>query len=120
MFSGRLVMSDRVPGCTASLGSRIGRLAVGLLLSVGLAGAAAAQTVTSAFTYQGQLSDTNGPIDGTADLIVTLFNAPSGGLAVGTANNLNNVAVVDGLFTAALDFGVYSVAADTRWLEIAV
>src|SRR5262245_39828798 len=89
-------------------------------ITVGLAGSALAQTaVTSAFTYQGQLRDTNGPINGTVDLSVTLFNAPSGGSALGTAN-LTNVAVTNGLFTASLDFGVYNVASDARWLEFTV
>src|SRR5262245_26343301 len=113
-------MLDRVMRCTGSLRSCVGRLAVGCFLAAGLAGPAVAQTpVTSAFTYQGRLSNTNGPIDGNADLVVTLFNAASGGSALGTVN-LNNVSVVDGLFTAALDFGVYGVDEDARWIEIAV
>lgn len=113
-------MFDRVMRCTGSLRSGVGRVVVGCVLAAGLAGPAAAQTVTSAFTYQGQLKDGNGPINGTADLIVTLFNAQSGGSAVGTANNLNNVEVVDGLFTVVLDFGGNAVAGDARWVEIAV
>ncbi len=114
-------MLDCVADCTSSLRNRLGRKAVGCLLAIGLAGAAAAQTpVGSAFTYQGQLSDTNGPINGTADLIVTLFNAQTGGSAVGTANNFNNIAVANGLFTAVLDFGGGAVAGDARWVEIAV
>jgi hypothetical protein len=131
-------MFDRVTRCTGSLlkceagpplawwvrtnhRGCVGRLAAGFLLTLGLAVAAAAQTpVSSAFSYQGRISDASGPINGTADLIVTLFNAQSGGAAVGTANNLSNIAVSDGLFTTALDFGVDAVASDARWLEIAV
>ncbi len=58
-----------------------------------------------AFTYQGQLQDAGGPVNGTCDLRFILWNAASGGSQVGSTLTLEGVEIEDGLFTARLDFG---------------
>ncbi len=77
-------------------------------------------TVGTAFTYQGQLRDAGGPINGTCDLRFRLFNAASGGSQVGGTVTHEGVGLVDGLFTARLDFGAGAFQGDERWLEIEV
>jgi len=83
---------------------------------------AAAQTsVGSALTYQGQLSDAGGPLDGTADLIFTLHSSAGGmGDLVAGPVTISDVAVSGGVFTAPVDFGVLVFNGDARWLEIQV
>jgi hypothetical protein len=71
----------------------------------------------TAFSYSGQLSDTNGPANGTYDLTFALFATDTGGTAI--AGPVTNAAteVINGQYTAVLDFGaVFDGTA--RWLEI--
>jgi hypothetical protein len=71
------------------------------------------------FTYQGQLKDAAGPVNATCDLQFTLWDAASDGSQVGWTWLVEGVEIVDGLFTARLDFGgVHDGSA--RWLEVAV
>lgn len=76
--------------------------------------------VDTAFTYQGQLRDTNGPIDGTASLRFRLFNQALGGIQVGPTLTACDLALVDGLLTVDLDFGMNVFDGSERWLEISV
>ncbi|XVJ59211.1 MAG: hypothetical protein HEQ23_07340 [Tepidisphaera sp.] len=80
-----------------------------------LAPAASAQT---AFTYQGELRSGGSPAAGLYDLRFRLYDAASGGLQVGTTLCADNVTVVGGRFTVALDFGPSFTAA--RFLEVDV
>ncbi len=73
-----------------------------------------------AFTYQGQLRNAGGPINGTCDLRFSLRDAPSGGSQVGNTVTLEAIELQDGLFTARLDFGGGAHIGAARWLEIAV
>ena len=77
------------------------------LLTLPLAALAADKAaVGTAFTYQGSLTENGVPVDGTVDLVFTLYNASIGGSAVGTGPYYINGAPVDaGRFTAQLDFG---------------
>ncbi|MBN1661361.1 MAG: hypothetical protein JXA93_23420 [Anaerolineae bacterium] len=76
-------------------------------------------TYGPAFTYQGQLKGPGGPVNGTCDLRFRLFNAAAAGTQVGSTVTHEGVELVDGLFTARLDFGgVHDGSA--RWLEVAV
>jgi hypothetical protein len=79
----------------------------------------ASQPVTSTFTYQGLLSDGGSPANGLYDFEFLLFDDPLVGSQVGVTVTLEDVSVVDGLFTVPLDF---TEVFDGRalWLEIRV
>lgn len=81
---------------------------------------AAAQTpVGYSFTYQGMLRTGAAPANGTYDFQFRLFDASSGGAAVGPWVCIDNKPVADGLIAADLVFGsVFDGSA--RWLEIGV
>ncbi|MFN0134948.1 MAG: hypothetical protein ACKVS9_02400 [Phycisphaerae bacterium] len=91
-------------------------------LLCGLTAIAAASTVFAqtaigtAFSYQGQLRDNDAPASGDYDLQFRLFNDST---QVGSTICVDNVAVVDGLFTVALDFGS-QFDGNKRSLEIGV
>jgi len=74
----------------------------------------------TAFTYQGQLQQNSGAANGSFDLAFTLFGTNTGGSAI--AGPVTNFAttVLNGSFTAAIDFGPGVFAGGTNWLEIAV
>jgi hypothetical protein len=91
----------------------------GVALLLGSSASFATPLGTS-FTYQGQLESSGLPLDGTADVIFRLFDAASGGTQIGVQQQVNNVTVEKGLFTAGIDFGAASFNGDARWLEIAV
>jgi hypothetical protein len=76
-----------------------------------------AQTTT--FTYQGQLSAGGTPANGNYDLRFALYDAVTNGNAIGFPQNNAAVAVSNGLFAVALDFG--SIFTGTNyWLDISV
>jgi len=81
--------------------------------------AAWAQPLTTAFTYQGELSNASAPADGAYDLRFSLFDAASGGAQVGTTLCVDNVQVVSGRFIVQLDFGS-QYAGQQRFLEVRV
>jgi len=96
----------------------LNRFAHSLVLSwVALTASALAQS--TAFTYQGRLSDDGAPADGLHDMQFRLFDALAGGAQVGATACVDNVGVVDGVFTVALDFGG-QFAGQERFLEIDV
>ena len=73
----------------------------------------------TAFTYQGRLNDGGVPANGTYDLLLTIYDLPTGPGAF--ANQTNSaVAISNGLFTVTLDFGPGIFTGPERWLEIAV
>jgi hypothetical protein len=71
------------------------------------------------FTYQGELKKNGSSIDATCAMTFTLYDDATVGSPVGTPVNAN-VAVTDGLFTVALDFGSAIWTGQARWLEVAV
>lgn len=71
------------------------------------------------FTYQGTLDDAGSPAQGVYDFRFRLYDAASGGAQVGTTLCADNVAVTDGLFTAALQF-INAYDGYKRFLEIDV
>ncbi len=77
--------------------------------------------VGTAFTYQGRLADSIGPVTGTYDLSFTVYDASdvSGNLISGPLTN-SAVGVTNGLFTVTLDFGANVFNLGDRWLEIGV
>jgi hypothetical protein len=89
-------------------------LALALLLSF-----VKLQAAPAPFTYQGQLSDTNGPVTGTFDFSCSIHDALVGPPVNGTLPvNVNSVAVSNGLFTVVLDFGDTTFDGSTRYLQI--
>ena len=83
------------------------------------AGASSLHAQGTTFTYQGQLANNGLPANGSYDLTFSLFNVSNGAGQVGGTVTNSAVAVSNGLFTAALDFGNQFPGAN-RWLEIAV
>jgi hypothetical protein len=108
-------------------------LALGLMLSL-MAGLGQAQgpvsqgitapqaQVGTAFTYQGQLKNASGLVDGTCDFRFSLWDALNGGTQVGTTQTKTNVTVSEGLFTVELDYGAdfWVFSGSAYWLQIAV
>src|SRR5262245_4698989 len=76
------------------------------------------------FTYQGQLKNTDGPVNGLCDFQFSLWNAVSLGAQVGATQTLTGVSVSNGLFTVQLNgagqFGASAFNGQGRWLQIAI
>lgn len=90
-----------------------------LLIVVGLAANAQAQTGSTVFTYQGTLTDGAAAANGAYDFQFRLFDAPTAGNQVGPAVTRDDVIVQNGLFLVPLDFGaIFNGSA--RYLEISV
>ena len=78
----------------------------------------AALPQTTGFTYQGQLNASGAYPTGNYQFTFTLFDSDIGGSAIGVPV-AQNILVVNGLFTADLDFGPVFGGAQ-YWLEISV
>ena len=93
-----------------------------LALMVWSAAVSKAVPMSTAFTYQGRLIDANDAADGLYDFQFKLYDDPNVivGRQVGGTIDINELDVIDGYFTAVLDFGAGVFAGDGRWLEIAV
>lgn len=80
-----------------------------------------ARAQTSAFTYQGKLSDMSVPANGQYDFTFRLLDAASGGNQIGTDAVFDNVQVTNGIFTVNLNFGAQAfTGGGQRFLEISV
>jgi hypothetical protein len=88
-------------------------LASVVLLSTGVAMA------ESAISYQGRLDAGGQAFNGSVDLDFELYDAASGGSAMGAPVTINGVAVQQGLFQVELDFGAQAWELG-RWLQITV
>lgn len=75
---------------------------------------------TTAFTYQGRLTDAGNAAAGIYDLQFDLYDALSGGAQVGTTQTVSGVTVTNGIFTVQLDFGASAFPGADRYLEIRV
>ena len=91
-----------------------------LLLFVGSAGAVAAIPQGTAFTYQGRLEQSGAPATGNFDFTFKLFDALSGGAQIGSTVTKSAVAVDQGLFAVALDFGIVAFDGNTRFIQVQV
>ncbi len=80
----------------------------------------AAQTLGTAFTYQGQLKQSGQPANELYDLQVCLFDDAVNPVALVCAPDFNDVPVEGGLFTITLDFGATAFAGQQRFLELRV
>ena len=74
----------------------------------------------TAFTYQGRLIDANNPADGLYDFLFRLYDANVAGTQKGSAIDVNELDVLDGYFTMAMDFGSGIFDGNDRWLEIGI
>lgn len=75
---------------------------------------------TTAFTYQGKLTDGGNPASGNYDLQFALFDNVAGGTQIGSTLTRANTSVSTGIFTVQLDFGVNAFPGASRFLEIRV
>ena len=91
-----------------------------LFVLSGLLTGSRAEAQGTAFTYQGSLADGAAPANGTYDLRLTVFDAATGGNAVGAVTELAGQTVNEGLFTVTLDPGAGVFTGAARWLELAV
>jgi hypothetical protein len=80
----------------------------------------AASPMGTSFSYQGRLQDGAQPATGSYDFRFAAFDAAAGGAQVGPNVDLSAVAVNNGLFTVALDFGTGIFDGSARWLAIQV
>ncbi len=95
-------------------------IALGFILTV--VPVTSAQTpVGTTITYQGLLTDANGPVEspGTLALAFYLYDAPAGGSLV-AGPLLTTPLIENGVFTVDLDFGPGAFGPSQRWLEIEV
>jgi N-acetylneuraminic acid mutarotase len=72
------------------------------------------------FSYQGRLTDSGMPANGSYDLQFTLYDAFTNGNALAGPIVSAAVPVSSGIFTVALDFGVNAFPGAARWMEIGV
>src|SRR3989449_4327267 len=96
------------------------RSAYCLLVAFGCAWLVAtnASAQTTAFTYQGRLTDGGTPANGNYDLQFALWDSSSGGSQIGATQNFSNMSVSSGIFTVTLDFGANAFPGTNRFLEI--
>ena len=73
---------------------------------------------TTAFTYQGRLSDNGVPANGVYDLQFDLYASANGGIPISGLLTNTGLGVSNGLFTVTLDFGAEVFDGSARWLEI--
>ena len=74
----------------------------------------------TAFTYQGRLIDANSAADGPYDLQFRLYDGPSDGNQLGSTIDIDELDIIDGYFTVALDFGAGIFDGNDRYIEIGI
>jgi hypothetical protein len=74
----------------------------------------------TAFNYQGQLNTTNGAANGNYDFQFALYAGSSGGSPTTPMVTNSAVAVANGFFTTAINFGFDAFTGSPSWLDIAV
>ena len=75
---------------------------------------------STAFTYQGALTEAGEPANGLFDFEFELWDADMGGSQIGSTQIHNAVSVADGLFLILLDFGADAFTNADRWLSVTV
>jgi hypothetical protein len=86
-----------------------------------LAGSIVAAPMGTAFTYQGVATDNGRPATGLYDVQCVLYDAPTGGVQVGSTLNLpGSTTDSNGVFSVSLDFGPAVFNGQARWIEFGV
>ena len=75
---------------------------------------------STAFTYQGRLSDSGQPANGSYDLVFSLFPYSTGASQIGGRITNTATLVNSGLFMVTLDFGLSAFTGPDRWLQLEV
>jgi hypothetical protein len=75
---------------------------------------------TTAFNYQGRLTDMGNPVSGNYQFQFKLFDAATGGTQIGSTIPDVNLTVTQGVFNTQVDFGVSAFPGADRFLEISV
>src|ERR1051325_1319515 len=91
-----------------------------LLLMFGLPFRPSLMAQGTEFNYQGRLSDGRGPVNGSYDLMFSLFNAPSNGIQVAGPVFQTAVAISAGVFSVPVDFGANVFDGSSYWLRVGV
>jgi len=91
-----------------------------LILIVWSAAVSEAEPMGTAWTYQGRLIDANSAADGRYDFQFKLYYGPADPNQVGGTADVNDLDVIDGYFTAELNFGSSVFDGNSVWLQIDV
>ncbi len=91
---------------------------IALTLAIVLASTADAQTLGSAFSYQGQLKESGLPASGLYDFQACLFDSVVAAAPLVCAPDSADVPVAQGLFAVELDFGAAPFSGQQRYLEL--
>ena len=98
----------------------VGLLAIGCLAGLAAQGRLGdSPDLDTSFTYQGQIRDAGIPINDSADVSLSLWNAAADGSMVGAAQQFEGVVLVEGRFAVEPDFGPEAFNGSNRWIEIA-
>ncbi len=91
----------------------------GLILFAAVMFERASAAPSAGFTYQGQLKYDDRPVNGEGRFSFTLWDAETAGRQIGPVVE-TRTQIINGLFTAQLDFGPGAFRGEPRWLEIYV
>lgn len=92
-----------------------------IILALIIAASGTALGQTSAFTFQGKLTDNSLAANGPYDMVLRLFDSSTGGIQIGSDLVFDDVTVQGGLFTVSLDFGPNAfTTGEPRFVEISV
>ena len=88
---------------------------------VGLLAAAMFRNMTpvdQTFTYQGQLRNAGQLVNGPVDLKISMWDADTAGVQIGSSNTFNAVPMTDGRFALGLNFGASAFDGSNRWIQV--
>jgi hypothetical protein len=91
-----------------------------LVIFLVLAPSLQADSIGTAFTYQGELHQLGEPANGAFDFHFNLYNMTLEGSPLTSAIQIDDAVVANGIFTVKLDFGSVMLEGQNYWLEVAV
>jgi hypothetical protein len=112
MPQGHVISQNPPGGTSAAAGSSVN-------LTVSL-GPPELPVDVNGFTYQGRLLDNSVIADGLHDFQFKLYDSAEDGIQQGQTLSFDDIDVIEGYFTALLDFGDRVFDGNDRWLQIAV